>query len=47
MRFTTFGDSDAAGLKSPGVVTAGRGGSEPTVGVNKDGWLPAVSAVAN
>jgi len=33
MRFTTFGDSEAAGLKGPG---AGRGGSKPAAGVSKD-----------
>lgn len=37
MHFTTFGDSEAAELKGPGTVTAGHGGSEPAVGVSKDG----------
>ena len=37
MHFTTFGDSEAAGLKGPGAVTAGCDGSEPAAGVSKDG----------
>ena len=37
MRFTTFGDSEAAGLKGSGAVTAGCSGSEPAAGLSKDG----------
>ena len=47
MRFTTLGDREAAGLKGPGAVIAGRGGSRPTVGVSRDELLPAVAAAAN
>ena len=47
MLFTTLGDREAAGLKGPGAVIAGHGGSGPTAGVSRDGLLPAVAAAAN
>ena len=36
MCFTTFGDSEAAGLKRPIAVTIGCNGSELAAGVTKD-----------
>ena len=47
MRFTTLGSREAAGLKGPGAVIAGCGGSGPTAGVSRDGLVLALAAAAN